>query len=147
LRKKRQVLKEVVEAMNVHFTGDDNQGTTEIKEAKSLLATSKFQTVKWGMLCFVLNKDITTMTKSGPNLRTKLKEIWQLNGMDKEFKDFLGKDLLTQLDECTDPKYQASHAVAEVPLAAGGNGKKRKAPAEIGGKKKKGSAAFVGTSL
>jgi hypothetical protein len=138
LRKKRAVVKEVMEAMKLHFTGDDIQGTTEIQEARSLLATSKFQTVKWGMLCFVLNKDITTMTKSGPNLRTKLKEIWQLNGMDKEFKDYLGQDLVTQLEELTDPKYQASHAVAELPVAATGNGQKRKAPAAVGGKKKKG---------
>ena len=135
LRKKRAFVKEVMEAMNLHSTGDDIQGTTEIQEARSLLATSKFQTVKWGMLCFVLNKDIITMTKSGNDLRIKLKEIWQLTGMDKEFKDYLGQVLVTQLEELTDPKYQASHAVAELPVAATGNGQKRKAPAAVGGKK------------
>ena len=137
LRKKRAFVKAVMEAMNLHSTGDDIQGTTEIQEARSLLATSKFQTVKWGMLCFVLNKDIITMTKSGNDLRTKLNEIWQLNGMDKEFKDYLGQVLVTQLEELTDPNYQASHAVAKLPVAATGNGQMRKAPAAVGGKKKK----------
>ena len=138
LRKKRAFVKEVMEGMNLHSTGDDIQGTTEIQEARSLLATSKFQTVKWGMLCFVLNKDIITMTKSGNDLRIKLKEIWQLNRMDKEFTDYLGQDLVTQLEELTDPKYRASPALAELPVAATGNGQKRKSPAAVVGKKKKG---------
>jgi hypothetical protein len=133
--KKRAFVQEVLGAMQLHFIGDDIQGTTEIQEARSLSASSKFQTVKWGMMCFVLNKDIITMTKSGNDLRIKLKEIWQLTGMDKEFKDYLGQVLVTQLEELTDPKYQASHAVAELPVAATGNGQKRKAPAAVGGKK------------
>jgi hypothetical protein len=142
--KKRAFVQEVMGAMQLHFTGDDIQGTTEIQEARSLFASSKFQTVKWGMMCFVLNKDIITMTKSGNDLRIKLNEIWQLNGMDKEFKDYLGQDLVTQLEELTDPKYQASHAVAELPVAATGNGQKRKAPAAVGGKKKKKGERLAG---
>ena len=138
LRKKRAIVKEVMEAMNLHSTGDDIQGTTEIQEARRLLATSKFQTVKWGMLCFVLNKDIITMTKSGNDLRIKLKEIWQLNRMDKEFTGYLGQDLVTQLEELTDPKYRASHALAELPSAATGKGQKRKGLAAVVGKQKKG---------
>jgi hypothetical protein len=44
----------------------------------------------------------------------------------------------------TDPKYQASHAVAELPVAATGNGQKRKAPAAVGGKKKKKGERLAG---
>ena len=136
--KKRAFVQEVLGAMQLHFIGDDIQGTTEIQEARSLSASSKFQTVKWGMMCFVLNKDIITMTKSGNDLRIKLKEIWQLNRMDKELTGYLGQDLVTQLEELTDPKYRASHALAELPSAATGKGQKRKGLAAVVGKQKKG---------
>ena len=143
LRKKRAIVKAVMEAMNLHSIGDDIQGTTEIQEARRLLATSKFQTVKWGMLCFVLNKDIITMTAGGNDLRIKLREIWQLNRMDKELTGYLGQDLVTQLEELTDPKYRASHALAELPSAATGKGQKRKGLAAVVGKQKKGERFAV----
>ena len=91
--KKRAFVQEVLGAMQLHFIGDDIQGTTEIQEARSLSASSKFQTVKWGMMCFVLNKDIITMTKSGNDVRIKLKEIWQLTGDGQGVQGLFGPSL------------------------------------------------------
>ena len=86
----------------------------------------------------VMRDVLITMTAGGNDLRIKLREIWQLNKMDKELTGYLGQDLVTQLEELTDPKYRASHALAELPSAATGKGQKRKALAAVVGKQKKG---------
>ena len=101
--KKRAFVREVVGAVQLHFIGDDIRGAAEIREARSLSASSKFQTVKWGVVCFVLGGDIVAMTKSGNGLGIGLGGIWRLTGMGGGFGDCLGRVLVTRLEELTDP--------------------------------------------
>ena len=50
----------------------------------------------------------------------------------------MGQDLVTQLEELTDPKNRASPALAELPVAVTGDGQKRKSLAVVDGRKRKG---------
>ena len=77
-------------------------------QATTLAQNAKHQTIKWGMVAFLLNKEIANPTKAGGDLRTKLREIWSLHCADESFKTFMGESSVKEIETLTDKKFKAT---------------------------------------
>ena len=116
LRKKRQALKDVIARLTEHMKcneeaapgSESNAALVKCCDAATtLVQNAKYQTIKWGIVAFLLNKEIANPTKAGGDLRTKLREIWTLHCGDESFKKSMGESV-KEIEILIDKKFKAA---------------------------------------
>ena len=116
LRKKRQALKDIIARLTEHMQcneeatpgSDTNAALVKRRDAATtLVQNAKYQTIKWGIVAFLLNKEIANPTKAGGDLRTKLREIWSLHCADESFKKSMGESV-KEVETLIDKKFKAT---------------------------------------
>ena len=70
------------------------------------LRLARFHTIKWGVLAFLLNKDVALFTKAGADLRTKLREVWKAQCENNDdIQKYLSDSTVKRVMELINPKY------------------------------------------
>lgn len=70
----------------------------KVKGGDAMMDAAKMQTIKWGLLSFVLHVDIEAATQGGTGLRSQLEKLWGLNSMDKTVAEYLGETLVKRIE-------------------------------------------------
>ena len=81
----------VMDASEPFRTEDDaNAVMSVLAEAQQIIDEAKHQTIKWGLLSFILHPEIRTATSLGLDLRSKLKMVWQQHSTDAAVTGYVG---------------------------------------------------------
>ena len=108
----------------------------EIAEFDHVLTLAKHQTFKWGILMFGLHESITLQNKKGSELRTSLKNLWNMHKTDQDFMKYFGVDSAKEIEamialgeSAGENKRKAGESV-EATGTGGADAKKRKRSAK-----------------
>ena len=91
LRAARKETKQFMDTLEPFKTEDDgNAVVSTLAEAQKMIDEAKHQTIKWGLLSFILHPEIRTATSVGLDLRAKLKNVWHQHMTDAEVMGYIG---------------------------------------------------------